>query len=80
MRNSTAEGLLASDVRVSSILQADNNIRLNSAIGYITPKDILAGHQQEIHTDRKLKLAAARQQRQVRRQQGAGTHIGLLLG
>jgi hypothetical protein len=23
-----------------------NDIRLNSAIGYITPKDMLAGHQQ----------------------------------
>src|SRR4030081_1629301 len=26
-----------------------NNVRLNSAIGYITPKDMLAGRQQEIH-------------------------------
>ena len=25
-----------------------NNVRLNSATGYITPKDMLAGHQQEI--------------------------------
>jgi hypothetical protein len=24
-----------------------NNVRLNSAIGYITPKDMLAGRQQE---------------------------------
>ena len=29
-----------------------NNIRLNSAIGYITPKDMLAGRQQEIHSER----------------------------
>jgi hypothetical protein len=29
-----------------------NDIRLNSAIGYITPKDMLAGHQQEIQADR----------------------------
>jgi hypothetical protein len=46
-----------------------NNIRLNSAIGYITPKDMLAGRQQEIHAGRDRKLAAARQERQVRRQQ-----------
>ena len=40
-----------------------NNARMNSAIGYITPKDMLAGHQQEIHADRDLKLEAAREQR-----------------
>jgi hypothetical protein len=46
-----------------------NNLRLNCAIGYITPKDMLAGRQQEIHSERDRKLAAARQQRQLRRQQ-----------
>jgi hypothetical protein len=29
-----------------------NDVRLNSAIGYITPKDIVAGHHQEIQADR----------------------------
>jgi hypothetical protein len=48
-----------------------NNIRLNSAIGYITPKDMLAGRQQEIHRERDRKLAAARQHRQFRRWQAA---------
>ncbi len=48
-----------------------NNIRLNSAIGYITPKDMLAERQHEIHTERDRRLAAARQQRQIRRQQAA---------
>jgi hypothetical protein len=46
-----------------------NNVRLNSAIGYITPKDMLAGHQQEIQADRKLE--AAREQRKNRRQGAA---------
>ncbi len=36
-----------------------------------TPKDILAGRQQEIHAERDRKLEAARQQRQVRRQSAA---------
>jgi hypothetical protein len=45
-----------------------NNIRLNAAVGYVTPKDMLAGRQQEIHAERDRKLAAARQQRQFRRQ------------
>ena len=44
---------------------------LNSAIGYITPKDMLAGRQQKIHEDRDRKLEDAREQRQVRRQPAA---------
>jgi hypothetical protein len=56
---------------VQGYVEHYNNIRLNSAIGYITPKDRLAGRQQETHSERDRKLAAARQHRQVRRQQGA---------
>ena len=41
-----------------------NNVRLNSATGYITTKDVLAGRQQKIHAERDRKLEAARQQRQ----------------
>jgi putative transposase len=48
-----------------------NNVRLNSAIGYITPKDILAGHQQEIFAERDRKLEAARERRKNRRQRAA---------
>jgi putative transposase len=48
-----------------------NNVRLNSATGYITPEDILAGRQQEIHAERDRKLGEARKQRQIRRQQAA---------
>ena len=48
-----------------------NNVRLNSAIGYITPKDMLTGHQQEVQAERDRKLEAARKQRQIRRQQAA---------
>jgi hypothetical protein len=44
-----------------------NNVRLNSATGYITPKDMMAGGQQEIHGERDRKLEAARKQRQIRR-------------
>jgi hypothetical protein len=45
-----------------------NNVRLNSDI---TPKDMLAGRQPEIHADRDRKPEAARQQRQIRRQSAA---------
>ena len=48
-----------------------NNVRLNSATGYITPKDMLAGRRQEIHAERDRKLEEARTQRQIRRQQAA---------
>ena len=48
-----------------------NNVRLNSAVGYITPKDMLAWRQQEIHSERDRKLEASRKQRQIRRQQAA---------
>jgi hypothetical protein len=34
---------------VQGYVERYNNVRLNSATGYITPKDMLAGRQQEIH-------------------------------
>jgi putative transposase len=33
-----------------------SNVRLNSAIGYLTPMDMLSGRQQEIHAERDRKL------------------------
>jgi hypothetical protein len=36
------------------------HVRLNSATGYITPKDMLAGRQQEIHAERVRKEQARR--------------------
>jgi len=56
---------------VAGYVDRYNNVRLNSATGYITPKDMLAGRQQEIHTERDRKLEAARKQRQIRSQQAA---------
>jgi transposase InsO family protein len=56
---------------VEGYVEHYNNVRLNSATGYITPKDVLAGRQQQIHAERDRKLEAARQQRQSHRQQAA---------
>ena len=56
---------------VEGYLAHYNDVRLNGAIGYITPKDMLAGRQQEIHAERDRKLEEARKQRQIRRQQAA---------
>jgi hypothetical protein len=54
---------------VEGYVEHYNNVRLNSAVGYITPKDMLDGRQQEIHAERDRKLELARQKRQTRRQQ-----------
>jgi len=48
-----------------------NTVRLHSAIGYVTPQDMLTGRQAEIHAARDRKLEEARRQRQLRRQQAA---------
>src|SRR5258705_12288538 len=56
---------------VEGYVEHYNNVRLNSAVAYITPKDMLAGRQQEIHAERDRKLEAARKQRQIRRQRAA---------
>jgi len=48
-----------------------NTVRLHSGIGFVTPADMLAGRQAEIHAARDRKLEQARQQRRMRRQQAA---------
>src|SRR5213076_1463365 len=56
---------------VEGYVEHYNNDQHNSATGYITPKDMLAGRQQEIHAERDRKLEEARKQRQIRRQKAA---------
>jgi putative transposase len=56
---------------VEGYVEPYNNIRLNSAVGCITPKDVFAGRQAETHAERDRKLEEARKQRQIRRQQAA---------
>jgi hypothetical protein len=48
-----------------------NSVRLNRAIGYITPKGILGGHQQEIQAGWDRMLEAAREWRKNRRLRAA---------
>ena len=45
-----------------------NQVRLHSAIGYITPADKLAGREEKIWAERDRKLEAAREERKQRRQ------------
>jgi len=48
-----------------------NTVRPHSAIGFVTPLDMLEGRQAAIHAARDLKLDQARRQRQLRRQSQA---------
>lgn len=56
---------------IGSYVEHYNTVRLHSAIGFVTPQDMLAGRQSEIHEARDRKLEQARQQRQLRRRQAA---------
>jgi putative transposase len=51
---------------VRSYVEHYNTIRLSAAVGYVTPKDMLAGRQREIQADRDRKLEAAREHRKNR--------------
>lgn len=56
---------------IASYVDHYNTVRLHSAIGFVTPRDMLAGRQAEIHAARDRKLEQARRQRQLRREQAA---------
>lgn len=52
---------------VGRFVEHYNGVRLHSAIGYITPNDLLAGRAKEIWAERDRKLEAAREARRLRR-------------
>ena len=53
---------------VTEFVQHYNQVRLHSAIGYLTPSDKLEGREKEIWAERDRKLEAARERRRIRRQ------------
>jgi transposase InsO family protein len=53
---------------VAEYVEHYNTRRLHSAIGYITPADMLAGRAAQIHAERDRKLEEARRQRAEKRQ------------
>jgi putative transposase len=57
---------------VKTFVDHYNDVRLHSAIGYVTPKDRLENRHQEIYAARDQKLAAARQNRKMKRQEQTG--------
>jgi hypothetical protein len=53
---------------VTDYVQHYNDARLHSAIGYVTPRDMLLGNDATIHAERDRKLAQARERRKQMRQ------------
>lgn len=53
---------------VERFVEHYNEVRLHSALGYVTPADMLSGREREIWEARDRKLEAAREQRRCRRQ------------
>ena len=51
-----------------------NEVRLHSAVGYVTPAAKLAGQEVEIWKDRDRRLEAARERRRLRRRGGSGPY------
>jgi putative transposase len=52
---------------VAGFVEHYNNLRLHSAIGYITPRDMLEGRAKTIHEQRDRKLEEARERRRIKR-------------
>lgn len=55
---------------VATFVQCYNEVRLHSAIGYVTPQAMLDGLRDEIHAERDRKLEEARQRRR-----NTGLHV-----
>src|SRR5512142_1189412 len=49
---------------ITQYVRVYNQERLHSAIGYVTPKDMLEGRRTQVHADRDRKLEQARRQRE----------------
>src|SRR5262249_43495352 len=54
--------------RISSYVDRYNNMRLHSALGYVTPADKLIGLEREIFAEHDRKVEEARERRRIARQ------------
>jgi putative transposase len=67
VRPGAAASMEEAERRISSYVDHYNNVRLHSALGYVTPADKLTGLEQEIFAERDRKLEEARERRRVAR-------------
>ncbi len=76
LRISPPDTLEAARALVSKFVNHYNDVRLHSAIGYVTPNDMLAGKQDAILKERDRRIEAARELRRLRRQELARSKDG----
>ena len=76
IRPSTPLSLEDARRSVSEYVTYYNEVRLHSAIGYVTPKDKLEGREAVIFAERDRKLAEARERRRARRLAGGSAPLG----
>jgi putative transposase len=67
VRPGAAASVMEAERRISSYVDHCNNVRLHSALGYVTSADKLIGLEQEIFAERDRKLEEARERRRVAR-------------
>ena len=76
IRPSTPLSLEDARRSVSEYVTHYHEVRLHSAIGYVTPKDKLEGREAVIFAERDRKLAEARERRRARRLAGGSAPLG----
>lgn len=77
IRPGTPLSLMDARRLVAGYVEHYNNIRLHSALGYVTPRAKLEGREKEIFTSRNHKLEEARETRKQRRNNRIDPGIGL---
>jgi hypothetical protein len=68
IRPKCAETREEAEQSINQYVEYYNTVRLHSAIGYVTPAQMLEGQQQAIFNEREQKLAKAREERRLKRQ------------
>ncbi len=71
LRRKCPQTMEEAEAVLTTYIREYNGERLHSAIGYVTPKDMLEGRQAAIHAERDRKLEAARERRKEARHEAA---------